>query len=246
MSAPDWRTDAGWAARLAGDAKRICAVVPSDLVPIHDQIVERARLHAHALLLTGSTARRRRTAISDLDYHLIGRRIEIGDLAEEIDLHVVSPEQLQQRLEQGDDFTQWSLRFGLVVFDDGVARAAMRRITEQALWPDVERKRRQALQSLRTAMAMIATEDLDAALEQARTALTLTARWHLLANARFPLARAELPDQLRRLGQVGLAEGLDATIHGDPSLRELAATVTLSQALVDAAEPATSSIDRAA
>jgi hypothetical protein len=37
-------------------------------------------LGASGFALTGSTARKRRTAISDLDYHVIGRRPDVSDL----------------------------------------------------------------------------------------------------------------------------------------------------------------------
>ncbi len=229
-----WKTDADWERRLTHDAERIRIAVPTELVEVHRRIVHRALPHANALLLTGSTARRRRTAISDLDYHLIGERIELDDLPDEVDMHVVSREQLQQRLADGDDFTQWSLRFGLVVFDDGTARGCIRQIAEGRLWPDVARKRQQARRSLQTAEAMVASQDHDAALEQVRTALTLVARWRLLAAGRFPLSRAEIPNQLVRLGDPTLAEGLATTIHGTPSLARLARVVANGFELLDA------------
>ena len=37
-------------------------------------------LGASGFALTGSTARKRRTAISDLDYHVIGKRPDVSDL----------------------------------------------------------------------------------------------------------------------------------------------------------------------
>jgi hypothetical protein len=67
--------------------------------------------------LTGSTARGTRTVISDFDYHLGGSPIEIDDLSDELDLHVVTADLLDARLREGDDFSHWSLRFGRVVFD---------------------------------------------------------------------------------------------------------------------------------
>jgi hypothetical protein len=75
-------------------------------------------------MLTGSTARGTRTPISDLDYHLIRPPISKDDLSHELDLHVVSPDQLRIHLRDGDDFTQWSLRFGCVVFDTASSERA--------------------------------------------------------------------------------------------------------------------------
>jgi hypothetical protein len=228
-----WRADATWERRLARDAERIRSVLPARLAEVHQRVVDRAHLRAMALLLTGSTARRRRTAISDLDYHLIGEPIETGDLPEEVDMHVVSSDELQRRLSNGDDFTQWSLRFGLVVLDDGIVRESMRRIAEDRLWPDVERKREQARRSLRTAEAMVASQDRDAALDQVRTALTLIARWRLLSSGAFPLSRAELPRQLAQIGDSPLAEALTTTIHNAPSLGQLERMLPGASELLD-------------
>jgi hypothetical protein len=124
-------------------------LVPQELRALHDAVTKRAReSSAAALLLTGSTARGTRTAISDLDYHLVGEAITTDDLSGELDLHVVSPTLLDLRLREGDDFTHWSLRFGCVVFDDGVVRESMRLVAEQRLWPDPARKQQQARKSL--------------------------------------------------------------------------------------------------
>lgn len=120
------------------------------------------------------------------------------------------------RLREGDDFTQWSLRFGCVVFDDGIIRESKRLVAEQRLWPDPARKEQQDRKSLGIARAMVESGDHDAAVEQVRTALSLIARWRLLKERQFPLARAELPAQLEELGHARLAIDLDATIHDAP------------------------------
>ena len=71
-------------------------------------------------------------------------------------------------------------------------------------------------------------------MEQVRTALTLAARWRLLADRRFPLSRAELPIQLEELGYITLATGLGSTIHDAPGLDELALYVESAHDLLDA------------
>lgn len=128
-----------------------------------------------------------------------------------------------------------SLRFGCVVFDEGIVRESVRLIGEQGLWPDPVRKQQQARKSIGIARAMVASGDHDAAVEQVRTALTLTARWRLLVDQRFPLARAELPAQLEELGYMTLAARLAAAIHGAPSLRQLALSVEAAYGLLDTA-----------
>ena len=227
--------DASWQTRLIDDQRRTREFLPARLHVLHDAVTARAQeSHAQALLLTGSTARGTRTAVSDLDYHLIGEPIVTDDLPGELDLHVVSAALLQTRLHEGDDFTQWSLRFGCVVFDEGIVRETVRLIDEQSLWPDPARKKQQARKSLDIARAIVASGDHDAAVEQVRTALTLTARWRLLADRRFPLSRAELPSQLEGLGYMTLATALATTIHGAPGLDELALCVETAHGLLDA------------
>jgi hypothetical protein len=218
--------DATWQARLQDDPRRARELLPRSLRALHLRLADRARESgAQALLLSGSTARGTRTAISDLDYHLVGQPIATDDL----------PEKLSQRLREGDDFTQWSLRFGLIVFDRGVIRQAVKAITEQQLWPDPARKRQQAEKSLRIARAMVESGDQDAAVEQVRTALTLTARWHLLEHGQFPLSRGELPTQLQELGVADLATSLADTIHGAPALAQLAGSVQSATELLGSA-----------
>jgi hypothetical protein len=229
------RHDLAWQTRLIDDEQRTRDFLPARLRMLHDAITARAReAHAQALLLTGSTARGTRTAVSDLDYHLIGEPIVTDDLPGELDLHVVSATLLNKRLLEGDDFTQWSLRFGCVVFDEGIIKESVRLIDRQGLWPDPARKQQQARKSLDIARAIVASGDHDAAVEQVRTALTLAARWRLLADRRFPLSRAELPIQLEGLGYVTLATGLATTIHDVPALDQLALYVETACDLLDA------------
>jgi hypothetical protein len=224
-----------WRIRIKNDERHMRDVIPQELRTLHDAVTTRARESgAQALLLTGSTARGTRTAISDLDYHLIGEPIVTEDLSGELDLHVVSAALLHTRLREGDDFTQWSLRFGCVVFDEGIVREIVQLIYEQGLWPDPARKEQQARKSLDIARAIVASGDHDAAVEQVRTALTLAARWRLLADRRFPLSRAELPVQLEGLGYVTLATALATTIHGAPGLDQLALSVETAYDLLDA------------
>lgn len=195
-------------------------------------VVERAAASgAEALILSGSTARGTRTAISDLDYHVVGVPIKTKDLTRELDLHVLSVAALESALAAGDDFVQWSLRFGLVVFDHGPIRSALARFGNA--WPDSTRKRAHAAKSLDLASRFVATEDQDGAIVQVRTALSLAARAHLLGLGVFPLSRVELPVQLRAVGQSEAADALAASIHAKPSLTELARAVKLGEALTE-------------
>jgi len=218
--------DAAWEAKIRRDRTLAAQRLPREFSWVHEALVDRAlAAKADALVLTGSTARQARTEISDLDYHLVGPPLEVGDLPPDLDLHVVSPDELTARLQEGDDFTQWSLRFGCVIFDTGVVRECIAAIEAHEMWPDVTRKAEQARKSLRTARAMVESGDRDAAVEQVRTALTMFARWRLLSAHEFPLSRAELPSQLAAIGHAVIANDLELTITGYPAMRRLAAAV---------------------
>src|SRR3954452_16072902 len=67
-----WDPDA-WAERLRFDRERAASNQSAELAAITDVAVERARdAGAAAMVLSGSTARGRRTGVSDVDYHVIG------------------------------------------------------------------------------------------------------------------------------------------------------------------------------
>jgi hypothetical protein len=218
--------------RLLADRRRAARYQSPEVAAITGGVESRSRAqNAVALVLTGSTARGRRTAVSDLDYHVIGASPSVMDLPAEVDLYSDEPGELFAKLERGDDFAHWTLRHGCVLFDSGVLREAAVYVFEQDLWPDPERKLRQARHTLDFAERLVASGDHAAALEQVRGALSLTARWWLLASGIFPLARDELAGQIRKLNQPALAAALDGTIHARPDANALAASLLAARAL---------------
>lgn len=230
---PAWEDDLAWSKKLAKDSRSIEDLIPSHLRSLHETVSERARsAGSSALILSGSTARKERTEISDLDYHLIGEGIPTRDLSHELDLHVVSERRLLADIGNGDDFVQWSLRFGLIVFDTGQVRNAHRLIATEGVWPDPQRKREHAEKSLDLARRFVESGDTDGAIEQVRTALSLTARAYLLTVGEFPLSQAELPTQLLVNRQGLLAEDLCITIFESPPLRKLSHMVDRAQRLL--------------
>jgi hypothetical protein len=228
-----WSDDDAWRRRLVADAQAAGRFLPARLRSVHETVVRRAHVvEANALILSGSTARGRRTTISDLDYHLVGPKIETDDLSHELDLHVLSKARLEAEILAGDDFVQWSLRFGCVLFDDGTLREALRLIADRRPWPDVERKRRHAAKSLELAGRVVETGDEDGALVQVRTALSLVARAFLLSRGTFPMTRADLPRQLAAAGCTSGSAALEASIEGHPSLEQLAVAVDEGRGLL--------------
>jgi predicted nucleotidyltransferase len=216
-----------------GEATRIARIVPRGLWKLHQNVLRRAQdAGATGLVLTGSTVRGARTENSDLDYHLIGPPIDVADLSLELDLHVLSEKKLVHDVLAGDDFIHWSLRFGVVVFDEGPVARARLLLTGRRPWPDVTRKREHAARSVVLARKFVATGDEDGALEQVRTALSLASRARLLGEGVFPLARAELPAQLEAIGCATAARALAAAIHTAPSLDNLALMVEEGEGLL--------------
>jgi predicted nucleotidyltransferase len=229
----NWRSDAVWAARLADDRLRAARNQTNAQRLVTATMLERALSQgAEAVALTGSTARNRRTAISDLDVHIVGSRPRFEDLNEGLDLYATSAEVLWERLRAGDDFIQWTLRFGCILVDHGVFREALTEISETGLWPDPQRKHDRAEKLLDFAERVTATGDLDAAQDQTRAALTTVARWLLLANGEFPLSRDELSEQILNLGCFDLAAALSRLIDADPSLQELVTAIEVGRMVI--------------
>jgi predicted nucleotidyltransferase len=212
-----------WSERLRFDRERAARHQSPELAAISEEVQERARAAgAIAVVLSGSTARGRRTRVSDLDYHVIGiASLQVTDLPEDIDLYADEVDRFWTKLRDGDDFSHWSVWYGCVLFDAGVMREAARYLADRSAWPDLERKLRQARGALDFAEQMAASGDYGATLEQVRGALSLTARWLLLSHDVFPLARDELPEQLEQLGQVDLARPLRRSISERPSAEDL-------------------------
>lgn len=217
-----WNDDHAWEAKLASDRKRAARNQSVVQRGITEEVLGRAHATgAHAVAITGSTARNGRTEISDLDFHVVGRRPRYDDLPDEVDIYAGPPEHFWTKLRSGDDFVQWTLRFGCLLFDTGIFRAGLRAIETEGLWPDPHLKLARLPDHVRLASRLIRMGDRDAAQAEVRAALTTAARGVLLEERAFPLARSELSDQLRSIGcdQLGLA--LNATIHSERSLAEL-------------------------
>ena len=230
----DCGDEATWSQRLWSDRQRAARNQTEDLIAVTAAVEDRSRdLGAEALILSGSTARGRRTRVSDLDYHVIGAGPAVADLPEDIDLYTDTPASFEQKLAVGDDFAHWSVWYGCVLFDSGVVRAGAAKIARENLWPDPVRKLEQARAALRLAEKMVESGDHDAALEQVRGSLSLVARWWLLRHEVFPLARDELSEQLSELGQMKLAENLRSSIHARPAATALGSMVTHARAVVE-------------
>lgn len=215
--------NSGWNERMATDRSRATKNQTAELRAITDEVLSRARrANALAFALTGSTARARRTAISDLDYHLVGEGPDLQGLPADVDLVADSLERFQRRLAENDDFVHWTLRHGCVLYDPhDLFGDAYLRIRDSRLWPDPRPKVDRALELGVIAEKVLSIGDRDAGQEHIRGGLTSLARGVLLESNVFPLARAELGEQLREVDHRELAEWLDRTIYERPEVEEL-------------------------
>ncbi len=227
------RSRTAWRDRVSNDRERADALLTRPQRYAVDEVTRRALVRgARAVVLTGSTVRGSRTPCSDLDLMIVGHRPDLSGIEEEVDVYAVSSAQLAQRLREDDDYIPWTLRFGCVLHDDGVLRAAALELETTHRWPSADRKLGQARRLLRTASLVVDSGDEEAAIEQCRAVLTTTARWFLLARKTLPLSRAELPRQLAELGERRLADALEQTIYGGPSLEELRGVLRTAESLL--------------
>lgn len=217
-----WSSDRTWAAKLDRDRARAYRNQTADQRAITKIVVSRAlEMGADGVALTGSTARDRRTLISDLDYHIVGTRPRLDDLPGDVDVYAGDTERFWAKLRGGDDFVQWTLRFGCILHDSGVFRSGLEAIATEGLWPDPSDRMARLGEQETIARRLIEIGDREAAQSEVRAVLTAATRGVLLLSGVFPLARSELPGQLRVLGHERLASSLEATVLSDPSLGEL-------------------------
>lgn len=227
MLDPAWAADEAWARKLALDRKIATRNQSAAQREITEALLRRAlQSGAEAFALTGSTARDRRTTISDLDYQVVGPRPSHDDLAEEVDIYAGDADHFWRKLRSGDDFVQWTLRFGCLLLDTGIFRAGVGAIATDKLWPDPQAKLARLPELRDLAFRLVRMGDRDAAQDQIRAALTSAARAVLLDARIFPLARSELPGQLEAVGHGRLGSALTDTIHHEPSLGELERDLT--------------------
>jgi predicted nucleotidyltransferase len=228
MDLADQLSDGGWQRRLCRDRERAERCQTKAQRVITAAVLERSlALGASAVALTGSTARGRRTAISDLDYHVIGPRPDVSDLSAEVDIVTTAAERFRDRLLDGDDFAQWTLRFGCVLYDTGPMRDGVDLVLGASLWPDPRRKLSRLVEHRRELERLVRVGDEDAANDQLRAMLTTAARGMLLMAGVFPLARDELAGQLESAGYPRLASELRSTIHSKLRLPDISEAMTI-------------------
>jgi len=156
-------------------------------------------LQEAAVILVGSVARNAATANSDLDLLVIADRVQITRVADRLHIQVLTEAEMLRRLEAGDDFAAWCVRFGIPIVDSG----AWNRIVsapEAASWPDWRQKTVHAARRLVLASDLSKSGDQPAATEELLYATSHVGRAVLLKSQVFPLSRPEMITQLKEAG----------------------------------------------
>ncbi|MGH2698125.1 MAG: hypothetical protein ACRDJL_02855 [Actinomycetota bacterium] len=153
--------------------------------------------------MIGSWARKRHSPeISDIDLLVglpSGNRLPRTRRIQPICL---SSEQIVERVSEGDDLAQWSLRFGVPLS----GRERWERLRDEVLpnapWPNTDRKLELASKELDYADDLWAMGDHEAAQAELKAGLGHLARALLLESGTFPLSRPGSPTSSAMLGSL--------------------------------------------
>lgn len=200
-----------------------------------DRISELPCADDATVVLIGSTARGRRTWRSDIDILFITPKpMRRWTTSPELHLHMETRRGFVRKLESGDDFAAWAIRFGKVLSDKAGWWAEVSSMPAARNWPDSSKKWHLAARRLRMAIELIDMDDLDAAEEELLTSASHVARAVLLERHVFPLSRPEISSQLRELTtDPRLARNLDVMIEGGLDRRALKAIAEQLDARLD-------------
>ncbi|MGH2659013.1 MAG: nucleotidyltransferase domain-containing protein [Actinomycetota bacterium] len=162
---------------------------------------------ATVVLLVGSWARGASDDWSDIDILVVGSG-HVPRARGRVQVLQASRDQLVERLEQGDDFVSWVIRFAKPIRGRSHWQQLKAWLSTRDRWPNAELKRQKAAVHLKRAQSLAAMGDEDAAEEEARLSLSHLARAVLLERGVFPLSRPELSGQLEDLSEQEFARAL--------------------------------------
>ncbi len=147
-------------------------------------------------ILIGSMARRMCSWRSDIDI-LILSQTRLRVRAPRLHLQHETRSRFVRRLEQGDDYCAWALRFGRCLYDsDGWWEVLAEKEKRLPHWPRWQLKIERAARDAKRGMDLLACGDSAAAEEEFLYAAGHIARALLLKRGEIPLSRPELARQL--------------------------------------------------
>ena len=203
--------------RRRGEVSRKAA---REATRVLDTLVALGKANTSTVILMGSCARDVTHDRSDVDI-LVIRPDEQGndcrirlDRPGHIDLQQDTRTRFLRRLEEGDDYPAWALRFGVPIRDPGGWWGEQVKAEKNnPHWPDWRLKIKQAGRRLAVSDGLLDAGDMSAASEELMFAASQVARAILLKQGEFPLSRMELPSQLKSRSP-NLAEFLSKLISG--------------------------------
>ena len=195
--------------------------------PFADRVLDALRVaqldREASVILIGSYARHASTRMSDVDIlvlHSEGTRLKLR-ISVEMHLQQESRTRFLQRLNDGDDYPAWALRFGIPIHDpDGWWASHVTSEKRRPHWPDWSLKIDRAAKRIALAQALLDTGHRDAAEEECLYTASHIARAILLRNSVFPRSRPEMPSQLERYDRE-LSQVLSQLIKGDLALSKI-------------------------
>jgi predicted nucleotidyltransferase len=158
-----------------------------------------------AVVLIGSAARGCRTEDSDIDLLFVTTE-KVAGLPVFSGYHIkeITETDFLKRLNAGEDFEAWCLRYGETLVDRGVWGRI--RNSSHGIWPRWETKVVHGARRLFLAAQLSRMGDRAAAREELIFVLGHIARGLLLKAGTFPLSRPELAAQVKELGYPHLAD----------------------------------------
>ena len=175
------------------------------------------------VVLIGSGARGTMNDRSDIDILVLDdveRRIRLKHPGD-VHLQQYSRSRFLKRLEDGDDYPGWALRFGIPMHDpNGWWAKQVAAELDNPHWPDWRPKVAHARKRMSMASELLDVGDVDAASEELMFAANHVARAALLKHGVFPLSRPELPSQIEGI-EPSLAYLLELLIGGNVEAADL-------------------------
>ena len=192
-------------------------VTEKEAAPVLESLTQSGLSDSATVVLVGSSARGTTHGRSDIDILVIhdgDRRIRLNRPGD-IHLQQDTRSRFLTRLEEGDDYPGWALRFGIALRDpDGWWAKQVAAELDNPHWPDWRPKADHAKKRIAMSMDLLDVGDVEAASEEMMFAASHVARAVLLKYGRFPLSRKELPAQLEGISP-DLAEFLRRLISGE-------------------------------
>ncbi|MDP2920250.1 MAG: hypothetical protein Q8O43_08545 [Dehalococcoidia bacterium] len=174
------------------------------------------------VILIGSLARNIPTWRSDVDFLVITPiSIKRPRVPVDVHLHLTTRMEFLKKLEEGNDFEVWALKYGRTYSDPSGWWKNLLQDREYTKWPDWRKKVKHARKRLSIAATLLAEGDHAAAEEEYLMAAAHIARALLFKACVFPLSRPEMPAQLREINLTEDAQVLDKLISGTSTLGEL-------------------------